>query len=160
MQWETSGFSVWIMSRKCFSQLRKKKERKKESLLSLSLFDCFAKVHTRRCGHLVSPVYVWGRRPAAVSAVWAFLWVSCFPRVSFGQSRYPCWRKLAAVPTADTDISSGSCHKYHFCRDTHVFVATKRVFCRDKSRLAAANVLSRQFLLLFLCVWFLQNAIN
>ena len=36
------------------------------------------------------------------------------------------------------NIIGGSCHKYHFllwqkfCRDKHVFVATKHVFCRDK----------------------------
>ena len=26
------------------------------------------------------------------------------------------------------DIIGGSCHKYHFCRDKHVFFATKHVF--------------------------------
>ena len=42
-------------------------------------------------------------------------------------------------------IIGGTCHKYHFCRHKHmfvakhVFVATKHVFCRDKTRL-----LSRQ----------------
>ena len=35
-------------------------------------------------------------------------------------------------------ITGRSCHKYHFllwqkfCRDKHVFVATKHIFCRDK----------------------------
>ena len=33
-------------------------------------------------------------------------------------------------------IIGGSCYKYHFCRDKkHVFVASKHVFCRDKSML-------------------------
>ena len=36
------------------------------------------------------------------------------------------------------DITGVSCHKYHFGRDKHVFVATKRnpdVFvCRDKNK--------------------------
>ena len=37
-------------------------------------------------------------------------------------------------------IIGGSYHKYHFCRDKHVFIATKHVLCRDKSIL----ILSRQ----------------
>ena len=35
-------------------------------------------------------------------------------------------------------IIGESCHKYHFCRD--VFVATKHVFCRDKSVLVAKKL--------------------
>ena len=39
-----------------------------------------------------------------------------------------------------TPIIGGSCYKYHFCRDksfvsTNRFVATKHVFCHDKSML-------------------------
>ena len=46
-------------------------------------------------------------------------------------------------------IIGGICCKYHFrrkraCRVKHVFVATKHVFCRDKSMLASRNVLSHQ----------------
>ena len=44
-----------------------------------------------------------------------------------------CWRccppPVSACPSC---IMGGSCHKYHFCRDKHVFVTTKHVFCRDK----------------------------
>ena len=29
-------------------------------------------------------------------------------------------------------IIGGNCHKYNFCRDKHLFVATKHVFCSDK----------------------------
>ena len=36
-------------------------------------------------------------------------------------------------------IIGGSCHKYNFCRDKHVFVATKHVFSHDKSMLAATK---------------------
>ena len=44
---------------------------------------------------------------------------------------------------------AGSCHKYHFCRDKHVFVATKaclqrRNFCRDKIIFVVKNVLPQQ----------------
>ena len=47
-------------------------------------------------------------------------------------------------------IIGGSCHKYHVCRDKHVFVATKvclsrQTFCRDKHTFVAASLLlSRQ----------------
>ena len=37
-----------------------------------------------------------------------------------------------------------SCHKYHSCRYKHVLVATKHVFCHDKSMLVASILLSRQ----------------
>ena len=60
-------------------------------------------------------------------------------------------------------INGGSCHKYNFCRDKHVlslarqnifvstnpltlshtFVATKDVFCRDKSKLIRQNYVCR-----------------
>ena len=46
-------------------------------------------------------------------------------------------------------IIGGSCHRYHLCRDKHVFVATKHVFCRDKSMFAA---LSRQTYFCVACV--------
>ena len=36
-------------------------------------------------------------------------------------------------------IIGGSCNKYHFCRDKHTFVASKHVFCLDKSMLVATN---------------------
>ena len=41
-----------------------------------------------------------------------------------------------AVPgmvTMLVSIIGGSFHKYHFCRDKHVFVSTKHIFCRDKN---------------------------
>ena len=53
-------------------------------------------------------------------------------------------------------IIGGSCHEYNFCRHKHmfvtkhVFVATKHVFCRDKTRLLSRQnyatniILSRQ----------------
>ena len=31
-------------------------------------------------------------------------------------------------------IFGGSCHKYDFCFDKHVFIMTKHFFCHDKSR--------------------------
>ena len=31
-------------------------------------------------------------------------------------------------------IFGGSCHKYDFCCDKHVFIMTKHFFCHDKSR--------------------------
>ena len=36
-------------------------------------------------------------------------------------------------------ITGGSCHKYHICRDKHVFVATKHIFCHDKVCLPRQN---------------------
>ena len=33
----------------------------------------------------------------------------------------------------------GSCHKYHFCHNKHVIVATKQVFCHDKVWLPRQN---------------------
>ena len=41
-------------------------------------------------------------------------------------------RELISTPAKDVTIIGGSCIKYHFCRDIHVFVSTKHVFCRDK----------------------------
>ena len=41
-------------------------------------------------------------------------------------------------------IIGGSYHQYNFCRDKYVFVATKDVFCGDKSMLAATKLLLRQ----------------
>jgi len=53
-------------------------------------------------------------------------------------------------------IIGGSCHKYQFvatkvltrqtrvCRDKHVFVMTKHVFCRDKSKFVATKLSSWQ----------------
>ena len=46
-------------------------------------------------------------------------------------------------PGLSLPIIGGSCHKYHFCRDKRLFVATKDVFCRDKSKLVATNVFCR-----------------
>ena len=43
-----------------------------------------------------------------------------------------------------SDVIKGSCHKYHFCRDKHVFVVTKMtkcIFCCDKSMLVVTKVL-------------------
>ena len=44
-------------------------------------------------------------------------------------------------------VIGGSCHKYHFCRDKIMFVATSILLsrqtrvCRDKSKLVATNVI-------------------
>ena len=54
------------------------------------------------------------------------------------------------LTTVQVSIIGGSCHKYHFSRDTsfcdnkHVFVMKKQVFCHDKCRLVMINLLSRQ----------------
>ena len=40
-------------------------------------------------------------------------------------------------------IIGGSCHKHDFCHDK-MFVATKHVFCSDKSMLVATKRLSQQ----------------
>ena len=77
------------------------------------------------------------------------------------------WNKWSLVIKHDMRqvgiIIGGSCHKYNFCRDKHVFVrqntsfvATKvclsrqTYFCRDKYNFAVTKVLSRQ-------TYFLQN---
>ena len=57
--------------------------------------------------------------------------------------------------TRPKPIIGGSCHKHHFCRDkgflsqetrvcrdTHMFVTTKHVFCCDKIMLVATKLLS------------------
>ena len=62
-------------------------------------------------------------------------------------------------------IIGGSCHKYHFCRGKHTFVATNTClsrqntfFCRDKSMLAVTknvsreNCLSRQIATKIICL--------
>ena len=41
-------------------------------------------------------------------------------------------------------IIGGSCHKFVFCRDKHLFFMTKQVFCCDKSMPDATKVLSWQ----------------
>ena len=41
-------------------------------------------------------------------------------------------------------IIGGSCHKYNLCRDRHVFVATKHVFCYHWRELPQVSFLSRQ----------------
>ena len=42
-------------------------------------------------------------------------------------------------------ITGGSCYKYHFCCDKHLFVMTEHVFCRDKGMpLASTTLLSQQ----------------
>ena len=41
-------------------------------------------------------------------------------------------------------VIGGSFHKYRFCRNKHVLVATKHVFCHDKRMLVVTKVLSRQ----------------
>ena len=38
------------------------------------------------------------------------------------------------------NIIGGSCHKYHFCCDKHMFVVTKHIFCRDKNMLVMTNM--------------------
>ena len=41
-------------------------------------------------------------------------------------------------------IIGGSCHKYHFCRDKHVFVATNMCLIGQNTSFVATTVLSRQ----------------
>ena len=50
-----------------------------------------------------------------------------------------CWRTnwSKRQPT----IIGESCHKYHFCRDKRVFVATKNVFCHDKNMHVATKTI-------------------
>ena len=50
------------------------------------------------------------------------------------------------TPNTDTIIIGGSCHEYHFCRGKHVFVATKHVFCHDKSMLVAITFFSTKYI--------------
>ena len=45
-----------------------------------------------------------------------------------------------------THIISGSCHKHHFCRDK-CFVATKHVFCCNKSMLAVTTFVATKLCL-------------
>ena len=58
------------------------------------------------------------------------------------------WGLMAGknTPNTDTIIIGGSCHEYHFCRGKHVFVATKHVFCHDKSMLVAITFFSTKYI--------------
>ena len=71
-----------------------------------------------------------------------------------------CWGKVPSVVQAGFplvvsmgDIFGGSCHRYNFCRDRHVFVATKHVLwrqkcvCRDKSFVAKKEEVCRDKIL-------------
>ena len=49
----------------------------------------------------------------------------------------PLNRSLSLPSASLHTITGGSCHKFHFCRDKHVFAATKHIFCRDKSMFIA-----------------------
>lgn len=65
--------------------------------------------------------------------------------------KMPPTRMATQPPSIPNPIIGGSCLKYHFCRvrhDKHMCVATKKVFCHDKSILSARKRLSRQKIIL------------
>ena len=51
---------------------------------------------------------------------------------------------MTLPPVVMLIVIGESCYKYHFCRDKHVFVATKHVFCRNRSMLVVKKLLSQQ----------------
>ena len=53
-------------------------------------------------------------------------------------------RTTTYTPLILKSTTGGSCHKYTFCHNKHVFVVTKHIFCHDKSMLAATKLLSQQ----------------
>ena len=71
------------------------------------------------------------------------------PRLSRGQCRHTLSKTLVGVPSVSLAgaVIGGSCHKYHFCRDKHVFFATNtwqifvatKYFCQDRRRTFVAT---------------------
>ena len=51
---------------------------------------------------------------------------------------------MTLPPVVTLIVIGKSCYKYRFCRDKHMFVATKHVFCYNRSMLVVKKLLSQQ----------------